>query len=368
MSKEIIPGGQSIASIVLFCMGGSLFLGNSGASGNSAWIGVLIAMALACPLMLLYARLQALLPGKNLYGMLESVFGKLIGKSLSCLFIGYAMYLGAIALRDFGEFSKTIALTATPMLVPMMGVGLLGIWVAHSGIEVMGRTSKFLFLVAITGLVIVLLLSIPNFNPHYLKPLLDKGWRGIFIDAATTFAFPFGEVVLFLGVFDCLSAKTPLYKALLGGFGIAGLLMLAVTLRNLLVLGPEVISSLYFPSYVAVSRIDIGDFLERIEGSSAIIFVTALFVKVSVCIYVAARGIAHLFNLKSYRSVVLQTGLIMILFADFVYKNIMDMVYFSFHIYKVFAFPFQVLLPAALLAGAEIAARRGRLKKETAEK
>ncbi|MNB94901.1 Spore germination protein YndE [compost metagenome] len=368
MNKEIIPSGQSIAIIVLFLMGGSLFIGNSGASGNASWIAVLIAIALACPLMLLYARLQTLLPGKNLYGMLESVFGRFIGGVLSCLYIGYALYLGAIALRDFGEFSKTIALTATPMLVPMMGVGLLGVWAARSGIEVMGRSSKFLFIVGVTSLVIVMLLSIPNLNPHYLKPLLDKGWRGVFIDAGTTFAFPFGEIVLFLGIFDCLPAKTPAYKVLLGGFSIAGLLVLAVSLRNLLVLGPDVISSLYFPSYVAVSRIDIGDFLERIEGSSAFIFVTALLVKISVCIYVASRGIAHLLKLKSYRVVVLQTGLIMIYFADFVYKNIMEMVYFSFHIYKVYALPFQVLLPVALLAGAEIASRRGRPEKETAEK
>lgn len=131
-----------------------------------------------------------------------------------------------------------------------------------------------------------------------------------------------------------------------------------ITLRNLLILGPDILSGLYFPSYVAVSRINIGDFVTRIEGSAAIVFVTALFVKVSLCLYVTCNGIAKVFKLGSYRSVVLQMGLIMVYLSNFIYSNIMEMEYFAYHIYKIYALPFQVLIPVLLWFTAEFLARR----------
>jgi spore germination protein KB len=125
------------------------------------------------------------------------------------------------------------------------------------------------------------------------------------------------------------------------------------------VLGPEILSALYFPSYVAVSRINVSDFLTRIEGSTAIIFVTALFIKVSLCLYVTSNGISKVFKLESYRSVVLQMGLIMVCLADFIYKDITQMQYFAYHIYKIYALPFQVFIPLLLWITAEIRSRKG---------
>lgn len=131
-----------------------------------------------------------------------------------------------------------------------------------------------------------------------------------------------------------------------------------ITLRNLLMLGPDILSGLYFPSYVAVSRINIGDFVTRIEGSAAIVFVTALFVKVSLCLYVTCNGVAKVFKLGSYRSVVLQMGLIMIYLSDFIYSNIMEMEEFAYHIYKVYALPFEVVIPVLLWLTAELVVRK----------
>ncbi|AIQ56043.1 GerAB/ArcD/ProY family transporter [Paenibacillus borealis] len=358
MSKEIIPAGQSISIAVLFISGSSLFMGTSGESGNSSWIALIFAISLAVPLMLIYARLHVLFPGKDLYDMLIAVFGTVFGRVLSCLYIWYALHLGALVLRNFGEFSKTVALTSTPMIAPMLVIGLLCIWVVSAGIEVLGRSAKFLLLFTFIVIVFIQILSVPKFEYHHLKPLLDSGWGPIGADTAGSFTFPFAEIVIFLGAFNALPPKGSAKRVLLSSTLIAGMIIIFVTIRNLLVLGPEILSSLYFPSYVAVSRINIGDFLTRIEGSSAIIFVTALFIKVSLCLYVTCNGVSKVFRLKSYRSVVLQMGLIMVYLADFIYKDIMQMQYFAYHIYKVYALPFQVVIPVMLWLTAEILSRR----------
>lgn len=157
--------------------------------------------------MLIYARLHTLFPGKNLYDMLIIVFGGVIGRVFCCLYIWYTLHLGSLVLRNFGEFSKTVALTSTPMLAPMLIIGLLCIWVVNAGMEVVGRSAKFLLLFTLAVIIVVQLLSIPKYEYEHLKPVLDSGWGPVFADMAGTFTFPFAEIVVFLGVFTVLPRK-----------------------------------------------------------------------------------------------------------------------------------------------------------------
>ena len=52
-----------------------------------------------------------------------------------------------------------------------------------------------------------------------------------------------------------------------------------------------------------------------------------------------------MFNLKDYRLIVIQTGLLMIYFSYIVYDNSMMMKYWAFKVYPFYAFPLQVILP-----------------------
>lgn len=365
MGKEIVPAGQSISIAVMFIIGSSLFMGTSGQAGNSSWIALIFAMLLAVPLMLIYARLHTLFPGMDLYDMLHAVFGPVIGRMFSCLYIWYSLHLGTLVLRNFGEFSRTVALTSTPMIAPILVLVLLSVWAVNAGIEVIGRSAKFLLLFTMAALGFVQLLSIPQYDFHYLKPLLDSGWYPVFEETMGSFMFPFGEIVVFLGAFSILPKKGSAARVLLSSLLIAGIIILLITLRNLLVLGPEILSSLYFPSYVAVGRINVGDFLTRIEGSSSITFIAAIFIKVSLCLYVTSKGVAKVCNLKSYHSVVLQMGLIMGYISVFIYKDILQMQYFTRHIYMFYAPPFEIFIPLLLWGVAEFMARRA-TRKQTA--
>lgn len=104
------------------------------------------------------------------------------------------------------------------------------------------------------------------------------------------------------------------------------MIIITLTLRNISILG-TMLDILYFPSHVAVSRISIGDFLQRIEITVAIVFVFGAFIKTSVCLLVACIGIGRVFKLSDYRSIVIQTGLLMIYLSYFVYDSIMLMNY-----------------------------------------
>ncbi|MGG6313058.1 GerAB/ArcD/ProY family transporter [Paenibacillus macerans] len=363
MNKELITRGEARNILILFIMGSTMILGTAGQAKNDAWIAILIAIGMSFPVVLISARLLALYPGQNLYDIFQNVFGKLLGKVFILLYVWYAIHLAALVLRNFGEFMDAEAMPETPMLVPMLFVSALSVGVVLSGIETMGRSARLLFNVCLVTILMVLLLTIGRMEFDNLLPILDKGWGPVWEGAFSTFSFPFAEIILFTAIFSCIKSQKLLVNVFIPGLLIGGGLVLFISFRNVFVLGVYTMSNVYFPSYVAVGRINVGDFIQRIEGTVAIVFVICAFMKISVCLLAASKGIAKLFGLNSYRSVVIQTGLLVTYLARILYGNVMEMEYFAMEIYSYYAFPFQVIFPVILLLFAEIKVRRARKAK-----
>ena len=114
---------------------------------------------------------------------------------------------------------------------------------------------------------------------------------------------------------------------------------------------------MYFPSYVAISRVNIGNFLQRLEISVTIVFILSGFIKISICLLAATKGVSKLFGCKDYRFLVTPVGLLMVNLAYLVYDSIMEMFEWAQEIWPYYAFPFQVVLPLIILIAVEVKAR-----------
>ncbi|MDP4118495.1 MAG: endospore germination permease [Bacillota bacterium] len=356
MEKEFITDKEAICLFIVFVIGSSLVISGGGAK-NDSWIAVIIGVAMAIPLMVIYARMISLFPGQNLYDISVTVFGKIGGSIITIIYIIYAFHLGALVLRNFGEFIKIVAMPETPMLFSLFSMGMISIIAARLGIEVMARTSTFFLPIVFAILSIVQLLAIPQFHMEYLKPILGNGIHPVLNGGFAIFSFPFCETVLFICLFSSLKSKKSSFRVYKFGILITTFLFIIVTIRNIGVLG-NTLDSYYFPSYEAVRRIKIGDFLQRMEVTvSFVLFIGVLF-KSSVCLLAAAKGVSKLFKLNDYRSVVIQIGLMMIYFAYIIYDNSMQMKYWALKIYPYYAFPVQVIIPVILWIFAEVKVRK----------
>lgn len=355
MEKEFITDKEAICLLILFVIGTSLIIGIGGIN-NDAWLAGIIGIILSIPVLAIYARIISLFPRKSLYDILIAVFGKIIGRIVSVFYAIYAFHLGALVLRNFGEFIKIVAMPETPLFVPIFCIGLVAVIASRLGIEVIARTSTFFLPIVFFIIVIVGLFAIPQLHVNYLKPVLGHGIKPILSGGFAAFSFPFCETVVFMCVFSSLKTKKSPFKVYKLSILIAGLTIIIVTIRNIVVLG-DMLGSFYFPSYEAVSRIKIGDFLQRIEVTVSFVFFIGVLLKSSVCLLAAAKGAARLFNLKDYRTVVIQIGLLMIYFAYIVYSNSMMMKYWAFNIYPYYAFPVQVIIPIVLWIFAEVKTR-----------
>ncbi|EPR12299.1 GerAB/ArcD/ProY family transporter [Ruminiclostridium papyrosolvens] len=345
MSKEIVSQKQASAVIIMYTLGSTLVLGAGGFAKNDVWLAILISILMSAPILLLYCKIQMFYPGKNIYEIFDSVFGKVIGKVMSLVFIWYSFHLGSLVIRNFTEFIVTVSLQKTPQNIVGLFMIFLCIWAVRAGIETIGRWTAIMLPVTIFVIFAVTLLFAPLFNFKNLKPVLYNGMGPVIDSAFSVFAFPFAETVIFLAVLSHLKEQKSVYKVYFLNLLISGISILLVSVRTLLTLGVPNISILFFPTFASVRLINIGDFLQRIEITVAMVFLFAGFIKISICLYSTSIGIAHLFRFNSYRQVVALLGLAMSILSVIIYSNTSEMFDWSDKIYKYYAFIFQVVLP-----------------------
>ncbi|MBB6216875.1 spore germination protein KB [Anaerosolibacter carboniphilus] len=357
MNKEVISDKQGITLTILFIWGSSLVIGSGAGAKREVWLAILMGMIGGLLLSLIYARMLYLFPQQNLFDIVIHVFGKYMGGCIIVLYSWFAFHLGALVLRNFGEFIITVALPETPMMVPTALLCFLCIWASKEGVEVLGRWGE-VFIVFL-GLIMISTLSFSTteMNINNIRPFLFEGWGPVLKGAFSSLTFPFGETVILLMVFSCLKRRNSPFKTYPAGILIAGLVLTAFGARNILVLGSEKTAAIYFPSYLAVSRIDVAEIFTRLEIVVSVSFIISGLVKISICLMAASRGLAKLAGLEDYRFLVTPVGLLMLNLSYFVYGSIMEMVEWAFKVWNFYAVPFQVILPIIIWIAAEMKIR-----------
>ena len=229
------------------------------------------------------------------------------------------------------------------------------------GIETLGKCSSYFIILVISSLIIVGFFTIPIIKPEKILPILANGFKPVLVGAFAAFSFPFGELIAFTLVFDSLEAAGSCYKVYIKALLLGGTIVFLVVLRNLMVLGTDTLGAVYFPSYSAVSRVNIGNFLQRLEIAVTVVFILSGFIKICICLLATAKGFSKLFGYSDYRHFVTPLALLMVNLAYLIYDSIMEMFEWAQDIWPYYAFPFQVVIPLIILTAVEV---KTRLKKK----
>ena len=363
MQKEKVTLYQSVATIVLFNFGSSVIMGINITAKQDTWLAILMAAAIGVPLFLIYAQIFKRFPGKDLYEIAEVLFGKIGGKVIAVVMIWFCTYLAALVLRAFSEFTEVSTLQRTPQLPILVLMTLATVYLARSNARAIGKWSVISAFLVLFVVVFTFFASANKMKVEDILPIMGHSTAELAESAFEIFGFPFAETVVFLCLGNSLNKDSKPIKMLFCSLVIIMVIFLMVFFRNLTLLGSNMMDICYFPSYVAVRTIEIGDFLVRIEGFITSNFFFAGIVKVSVCLLAASRGLMRLFNLPDYHPMVTPIGMLALALSVIVYSNTMEMFTFMEY-YSYYAFPFQVIIPMIIWIAGEIHARKQRKKAE----
>jgi spore germination protein KB len=365
LNKETISNMQGIKLMVLFIFGSTLIMGTGGEAGRDMWISITAAVILSIPLYLVFSRILSLFPGRDLFEILELNFGKFFGKLVGLLYIWFTFHLGALVLRNFGEFISTVALPETPAIVPVIMFGLLCMWGAKAGIETMAKCAEYFIIFVMVLVVLFSLLVIPSMDIDNLLPIMGNGVGKALSGVLSSITFPFGEAVVFMMIFSALPHKNSASKVYIPALLWSGSVIIFLAFRNIMVLGPLTIKAVYFPAYSVISRVNIGNFLQRMEIAVTIVFILSGFIKITVCILAATKGVARVLGFDDYRILVTPMGLLMVNLARIIYKDIMEMFDWAFKVWPFYAFPFQVIFPILIWIFIELKQKAKNKPKQT---
>lgn len=341
-----ISGYQLFTLLSGFMIGSALIVNAAGAAKVDAWLAFLIGLLSGTVLLMMYAAISRLNPSCTLIEILVRCFGSLFGKFIAILYIWYFIHLAALVLRNFGEFSVTTEFPETPILFVILCVACVTVYSVRSGIEVLGRMSEIFSLILGLVLTFVFFGIITKFDVSNLKPFMSQGVKPVIIAAFQVTTFPFGETVAFLMIFTHLNKQKELFKVSLFSLGFVGILLGSALIRNIMVLGADMVSRDVFPSHVVfrlIPGLDVDPLLD-------VNLTVAGIIKVGVCIYAAATGLTELLKLEDYKPFVLSLSAFTVSLSVWVYGSLLEMAKWAADVWPYYSIPFQIVIPLFLLA------------------
>ncbi|QYR22752.1 spore germination protein [Paenibacillus sp. sptzw28] len=312
MENARINVRQLFALIILFNFGTALVLPIGFVSEQSVWLSILLALVGGLLLFLLYDYLYRQYPGLSLSGYIRKILGNYIGWPVSLFYLGFFIHNDARVLRETGELLVTTALDETPPFVINAFLMMAVLYVLYLGIEVLARTAEIYLLIIIIlgvlGNLFVLFSGIMDF--HNLFPLFGEGWKPIVESAfRNILMFPFAEMICFATILPYLnkiqSGRRTGFIALI----VSGLLLSFTHAVEISVLGVNIYSRSTFPLFLTISKVNIADFLTRLDAIVILTLIINAFFKCAIECYAAVIIAADLFHVEKPQKLVLPIGI-----------------------------------------------------------
>lgn len=363
MNNNTISQKQGIVMMAMFIIGTSSLKVMGLEAKTDIWISILIAIATTALIMLVYIKLLTALPGKDFFETIRYFFGKVGSKIILVLLIWFCFDLCVIVLRNYGEFMVTVGLPETPLLPAMFIVMIVAVYSVRSGIEAIGRWSSTFIFFVVGFMIISTLLVIPRMDINNLLPVYSNGAIPIAKGALGVVAFPLAETVIFLLVFPAFKKDTSVKKIYFIALLIGGLTILISSVTDILVIGPTMAEDMYYPTYATMATVHFGEFLQRFEIIAAIIFIIAVFLKLTITLFAATKGVARLFGFNDSKFIVVPIALLILAYSMVSFDSMIYLHEWGFKVWPYYAPIFQIVIPLILLIIIKIKQRKKKTKK-----
>ena len=344
MEKAKISSIQLFLLLSGFIFGSTVILAPGRAARHDGWLAVLLGGIGSILLMEIYAAVALLNPSKTLVDILKEKMGKVVGNLFAILYIWYFIHLASLVLRNFGEFICTVTFPETPMVLVIGLFAILLLYAVNSGIEVMGRLGELL-VPAIPFIVFIISLSLLSAHDFTaFLPILENGIVPVLKTALNIISFPFGETVVFLMLFPHLNRKEKLKKVVFISASISVLAGIALTFRDIFVLGTDLMARITFIPHLTAMLIP----WLNVEPLVDINLLIGGGIKISVCIYAAAKALSQITGIDDYRKLTSAIFTFCVVLSIWVYENVIEMFDWVEKVWFYYSVPFQIIIPLLL--------------------
>jgi len=362
VSNAKISHQQFFCLLALFHLSASLIFlpaPMAAAAGPDAWLAVPVGMFLgATPATILLGVLARRHPGLQFGALAERCLGKWLGRTVSLLLGGFSLFLTSLIIRDIMDFCAISLLQGTPMLVTA-ALFTATIWyAAYAGSEVITRMAVVTFLLVLLTILFMMLGLWDEMTWSRIQPLLAQGAAPVLKAAWPTVGWFAEFLAIAPFVFQISRPRKALAASALGNIAAALLLTIFVAVA-VLVFSAPLTQKFIFPTFSLARQVSIGQFLERLEIGLLTVWLSAMVVKGAATLWTAAACLQWAMGVPRTRWVLPAIAPVAIWLTT-IWPSEMALISFSTKIWTPMMLPFELGLPALLLAGSFWRSRRQR--------
>jgi len=326
---------------------------NSPPANQDLWLSDLVALIIqlifAIPVYLLYKRF----PNQSIIQYSQALFGK-AGKLLGLLLVWFFIHVGLLTLSQFNTYINSVIMPETPKLFFTISLTLTCAYAVSKGIKVLGRLSEIIAVLLMVSIVSLVLLLLKDMDFNEFLPILEKGPFPV-IGGGFTIATRTIEVLGLAMLLPKLSDTKKLKSVFIIGYSLIILFFIIMTMAPILVFGVENAKAQVFPFFTTIRIISVADFIERIDSIHFAVWVLGAFVKVSFYYYLAVLGLSQVFQLQSYKPLIIPAAALIVPLCILISPNIVELMEFtSYKIFTWYSFFFIFVIPVILIVTALI--------------
>lgn len=275
------------------------------AASQDAWISILLGGVQGLAIALLMGRVSRLYPDQTIVQFSDFILGKWAGKVVSLLYFLAWYSVAAVILRDAADFLQLALFRQTPIYAIVTVLLLLMLYINYKGdIRVIGRFGEIagpLLLIVVGG---TFVLNLGNIQPELIRPILADHSVGDMIRGSFTFASFLGETYFIFMLMPFLTNRNAAGRDLIWVIAITIVVVTLATVLVIMLFGPYHPAKLLYPYFYAVRYISLLEFIEHMDIWVIIVWLFAVFVKLSLYMFICSYGTAQWLGIKSWKSVI----------------------------------------------------------------
>lgn len=307
-------------------------------AGIDSYISVFIGGILGIIPLLLVLYIFSYDIDKPIYEKNKIIFGNFLGNIINFIISILYLVVAITILFNTSNFIVSQYLSDTPLLLIMIIFMLVILHAVNKGIECISRVSAIFVIITLFFFLFGICGTISEVKIDNLKPFLEFGLEkpiiGGFVNTLMSTA-PIYTILIIPKKDICDNEKTAKY--LIISYMIASITLFLISFVANAVLGKYLTGLYQFPGYIALKRISLFGFIDRIENFLSLQWILSAFVTLSMIIYYLIKNIKKNGNSKILNILV---GSIIIFLS---YKSFRNNTAFNSYLYNYYPYILSLL-------------------------
>lgn len=265
-------------------------------SGRDSWLSGIIALILGLIPIFIFSYLRNYDSKMNICDLNMHLFGG-FGKFVNIVLALGVFFVAQIAFLDMTYFINSQFLYKTPIWVISIVFIIPLVYSLFKGINAVSRTSLLMFYVVIAVIIFIILGIVSGVELGNLKPVFTADSGSILHGALILVAYNVLPLFFLLIIPKYKLTGYSSKKSLVFYF-LAMLSLINAAFMTIGIFGLE-LSLLYeYPEFHLLKKVQIGDFIDRMESILSMEWILALFVLLMIAVYFVSRTFEQTFKPK----------------------------------------------------------------------